>query len=264
MPRAKASASVIVHGYTGVYDTFPHGATGTATGVKGESLTALLNLGATFTNVPGGTAHWAFARNDNYNSAAGDAPVVITQAPLTVTADDKTKLLGAPLPEFTAHYSGFLPGEGTASLGGVLQFTTSATAASPVGSYQVTPDGLTSTNYAITFVPGTLIITYNICGYDDTKANTSGSTIPIKLQLCNTSGITSGSSGIVVHATEVVRISNQVTAPVQDAGNANPDDNFRLGGPGASYMFNLQTTGLTTGTYNLVFTATGDPQTHPP
>src|SRR5258708_22652035 len=143
MGMAKASVSVIVHGYNGVYDTFPHGATGTATGVKGESLKTLLNRGATFTNVPGGTAHWAFAGNENYNSAAGDASVVITQAPLTVTADDKTKLLGAPLPAFTAHYSGFLPGEGTASLGGVLQCTTSATATSPVVSYQVTPGRLT-------------------------------------------------------------------------------------------------------------------------
>jgi|GEM_PF-1693784 len=76
----KASANINVNGFNGVYDGAAHGATGTATGVNGENLTALLNLGATFTNVPGGTAHWTFAGNTDYAAAAGDAAVVIAQA----------------------------------------------------------------------------------------------------------------------------------------------------------------------------------------
>src|SRR5204862_7931752 len=52
----QASASITVNGYSGVYDGSAHGATGSATGVNGEDLSSLLNLGATFTNVPGGTA----------------------------------------------------------------------------------------------------------------------------------------------------------------------------------------------------------------
>jgi hypothetical protein len=52
---------------------------------------------------------------------------------------------------------------------------------------------------------------------------------------------------------------------VDDAGNANPDSNFRFDGglgPNGGYIFNLKTTGLATGTYVLTFTVAGDPTTH--
>jgi len=49
---------------------------------------------------------------------------------------------------------------------------------------------------------------------------------------------------------------------VQDAGNANPDYDFRydasLGDTGG-YIFNLKTTGLATGSYVLKFQAGTDP-----
>src|SRR5206468_1666764 len=79
----KADASITVNGYSGVYDGAAHGATGSATGVIGENLTSLLNFGSSFTNVPGGTAHWTFnagGTNANYNSAGGDAAITITKA----------------------------------------------------------------------------------------------------------------------------------------------------------------------------------------
>ena len=44
----KAKAVVTVNGYTGVYDGLAHGATGSAVGVKGESLDGL-SLGDSFT-----------------------------------------------------------------------------------------------------------------------------------------------------------------------------------------------------------------------
>jgi hypothetical protein len=77
---AKADATVTVTGYTGTYDGDAHGATGSATGVKGESLAELLDLGTSFTDVPGGTALWKFAGNDNYNAAEGTAAIVISKA----------------------------------------------------------------------------------------------------------------------------------------------------------------------------------------
>lgn len=75
----KANATLNVTGYTGVYDGSAHGATGTATGVLGVDLSSLLNLGATFTNVPGGTANWTFNSantNPNYNAASGSVSIV--------------------------------------------------------------------------------------------------------------------------------------------------------------------------------------------
>ena len=45
-----------------------------------------LNLGATFTNVPGGTATWTFTDvTGNYNDASGTAAIVINKADATVT-----------------------------------------------------------------------------------------------------------------------------------------------------------------------------------
>ena len=84
----KANATVTVNGYTGVYDGDPHGATGSATGVKGETLTGL-DLGASFTNVAGGTANWTFS-NMNYKDQSGTANIVITKADATVTVNGYT------------------------------------------------------------------------------------------------------------------------------------------------------------------------------
>jgi len=76
----KAAATVSVFGYSGVYDGQAHGATGGATGVNGEDLGAQLTLGATFTSVPGGTAHWSFTGNANYLAQSGEVAVAITRA----------------------------------------------------------------------------------------------------------------------------------------------------------------------------------------
>src|SRR5919108_503082 len=76
----KANATIKVVGHTGVYDGAAHGATGSATGVLGENLSSFLNLGAKFTDVPGGKAHWTFSGAPNYNYASGDVDIVISKA----------------------------------------------------------------------------------------------------------------------------------------------------------------------------------------
>ncbi|MFZ0061836.1 MAG: YDG domain-containing protein [Pyrinomonadaceae bacterium] len=82
---SKADATIVVNGFTGIYDGAAHGASGTATGVLSEALTGL-DLGASFTNVPGGTANWTFTDvTGNYNDAAGTAAIVINQASSIVT-----------------------------------------------------------------------------------------------------------------------------------------------------------------------------------
>ena len=82
--EAKKSAVIEVSGYNGTYDGVAHGATGTATGVNGEDLSALLSLGETFTDAPGGTAHWTFAGDNNYNAAEGTAAITIDRADATI------------------------------------------------------------------------------------------------------------------------------------------------------------------------------------
>jgi hypothetical protein len=196
------------------------------------------------------------------NFVAGN--LTIDKAPLTVTANNAVKILGAANPAFTASYAGFVLGQNPSVLGGTLTFTTPATAASPVGNYPVTPGGLTSNNYAFTYVNGTLSITYGVCAlYDQEKAANSGSTIPVKLQLCNAASSDVSAASVVVQATGVIQVSTNVPAQLADAGNANPDFNFRYtaGTPGA-YIFNLSTKGYASGTYLLNFIVSGDPVPH--
>jgi hypothetical protein len=104
---------------------------------------------------------------------------------------------------------------------------------------------------------------YNVCPlYDPTHVAKAGSTIPIKLQICDNSGNDLSSSSITVHAVSVTQTSSSITGVlVQDSGNANPDGDFRFAsalGSTGGYIFNLSTSGLATGTYNLTFTVTGD------
>ncbi len=94
-----------------------------------------------------------------YELTFAPGTLTVTRAPLTVTANDATRRVGAPNPTFTARYSGFVNDDGPADLGGTLSFSTPATNASPAGTYSITPSGLTSSNYAITFVDGTLTVT---------------------------------------------------------------------------------------------------------
>jgi gliding motility-associated-like protein len=95
----------------------------------------------------------------NYTISYVNGQLTINKAPLTVTAADKSKAYdGLVYSPFTVTYSGFVNGETSAVLGGSLTFSgTAATAINP-GSYIITPAGLTSTNYTITFANGQLTI----------------------------------------------------------------------------------------------------------
>jgi len=140
--------------------------------------------------------------------------------------------------------------------------------ASAMGGITTGPDGnlwLVETT-AKNIVKVSLATVYNVCLlYDPTKAAKSGSTIPIKLQLCDGSGNNLSSPSITVHAVSITQTSSLISGPVEDSGNANPDNGFRFDstlGTTGGYIFNLSTKGLTTGTYNLNFTVTGDSAVH--
>lgn len=95
-----------------------------------------------------------------FNAATSvDRTFMVNPTPLSITADDATRVFGAANPIFTATFSGFVNGESPADLTGTLVSTTSATAASPVSTYAITASGLSSANYLITFVPGALTVT---------------------------------------------------------------------------------------------------------
>jgi hypothetical protein len=94
----------------------------------------------------------------NYTGGTVATSITVAPAPLVVRAADAAKVYGAPLPAFSATFAGFVNGDSAASLGGALIFGTSATQASAVGAYPIVPGGLSSPNYAIAFLNGTLTI----------------------------------------------------------------------------------------------------------
>lgn len=76
--------------------------------------------------------------------------------PLTITVEPADAA-----PVYTATYTGFVGDDGAEDLTGTLTFTCAYTKGSPVGTYPITPKGLTSDNYDISFVDGTLTVTEN-------------------------------------------------------------------------------------------------------
>lgn len=120
--------------------------------------------------------------------------------------------------------------------------------------------------YSVKFFTSPATLSQEICLlYDPSKAVKSGATIPIKIQLCDSNRNNISSASIVVNATGLVRVSTNTSSDVQDSGNANPDSNFRfdagLGGTGG-YIFNLKTSALLSGTYQLSFTASNSSVTY--
>jgi hypothetical protein len=94
----------------------------------------------------------------NYTGATASRPLTVVPAQLTVRAQDASKVFGAPLPPLSATVLGFVNGDSIASLTGSLIVSTPATASSPVGGYAITASGVSSSNYTIGFVNGTLTV----------------------------------------------------------------------------------------------------------
>ncbi|MFN2530746.1 MAG: choice-of-anchor Q domain-containing protein [Pyrinomonadaceae bacterium] len=139
---------------------------------------------------------------------------------------------------------------GTASVG-TKAFTVSA---SDNASNNAAPQ---SVSYTVSY--GVAVL------FDQNRAAKSGSTIPIKIQLVDANGNNVSLPAVVAHAVSVIQTSSSASVLLDDAGQANPDFDFRydssLGGTGG-YIFNLKTTGYGTGTYVLNYTVSGDPVIH--
>jgi len=94
----------------------------------------------------------------NYDITFNDGTLTVNKAALSVTAVDKDTTYGAPAPEFTAAYVGFLGEDNIEQLTGELAFACEYTVGSNAGEYIITPSGLDAVNYDITFNNGTLTV----------------------------------------------------------------------------------------------------------
>ena len=97
---------------------------------------------------------------DNYDVSITNADLVIGKASATVTAINATKTYDAQPYSGGAGviYSGLVAGETEAVLSGTLSYSGTAQGAVNVGSYTITPGGLSSVNYHLTFMNGSLLI----------------------------------------------------------------------------------------------------------
>ena len=206
------------------------------------------------------TASGAVDANYTIKYVAG--ALTVTPASLTITADNKSKILNAALPTLTVAYSGLVNGDTPATFStapnNAPTISTTATVTSHVGNYAITASGALDTDYSISYGSGTMAITYNVCPlYDQTTPKKLGSTIPIKLQLCDVNGVTQSSSAIIIHATAVAVVGSPNDLTPDDSGNANPDNDFRY--DGSQYIFNLSTKNMSVGMWQMFFIASNDP-----
>ena len=93
---------------------------------------------------------------DNYDITPTNGTFTINKAALTVTANSENITYGDDKPTFSVSYSGFVNNENESVLGGSLVLECGYVRYGNVGTYSITPSGLTSDNYAITFESGRL------------------------------------------------------------------------------------------------------------
>jgi hypothetical protein len=162
-----ATPTVSVTCPTATYDGSAHVCTAVATGIGGVTVTG------TFAFTYGGSAtapaaagtyavSASFTSSDpSYTNAAGTGTLTVNPAVLRLTANNQSMIFGGPVPVFTYTPSGFVGGDTATVLTGSPQLSTTATTASPVGSYPIiiTAGTLAAANYTFSFVNGTLTIT---------------------------------------------------------------------------------------------------------
>ena len=141
----------------------------------------------------------------NYALTYISANLSITPKALTITADNKSMIFGGTPPALTATDSGYIAGESRSNLTGSLSFTVTTlplpgatvspiTTSTLTGTYAIVPSGLTSSNYTITYVNGTLTVgVWTLTGFYQPvdmpnptiviNAIKGGSTVPLKFNI---------------------------------------------------------------------------------
>jgi 6-phosphogluconolactonase (cycloisomerase 2 family) len=159
-----APLTVVVDNQTRTYGAANPTFTGTITGLVGtDVVTATYASVATVTS-PVGTYPILPTLSDpgsvlgNYTVTTTNGALIITGAPLTVTAASATRVYGDPNPALTGTITGLQNGETIA-----VTYSTPATQPSPVGTYPIIPSvtdpNNVLSNYILTIVNGTLTIT---------------------------------------------------------------------------------------------------------
>src|SRR5690606_20071665 len=108
----------------------------------------------------GSYTHSASGADGNYELTFIDGALIIDPAALTVTADNMRAVYDGAVYDdgFAVTYSGFVGGEDQTVLSGSLVYGGDATTARNAGDYTISASGLSSSNYYIDYVDGTLTV----------------------------------------------------------------------------------------------------------
>lgn len=251
---SQADATCSISGYNDVYDAASHGATGSCAGVGGEAA-GTLDLGDSFTNVPGGTASWTFTGNGNYNDQSGDVAIVITKADADCTVTPYSVIYDG-----NAHTAtGSCTGVGGATLSGL---NLSGTTHTSPGDYPADPWTFTDVTGNYNNTSGTVhdnihYATGGTCyggpghsilqpiNSDGTSVFKQKSTVPAKFRVCDASGNSIGTPGVVTGFVLYQIVNGGVTSvnEVVDS-TATPYTEFRWSPDGQQWIFNISTKDL--------------------
>ncbi len=158
--RATATLNVSANNATRIYGAANPGFTSTITGaLNGDTFTITYATSATAAS-PVGTYSIvptvSGAALGNYNVTTSNGTLTITQAALSVIANNATRAYGAANPVFTSTTTGLVNGDTL-----TIAYATSATPTSPIGAYVLTPtvSGAALANYTLTTGNGALTVT---------------------------------------------------------------------------------------------------------
>ncbi len=131
---------------------------GFVNGDTDSSLTALPTVGISDGNNHVGT-HTLIAANaidPNYDITYSSGTLTVNPAALVITANDQTQIIGRSTPSLGVSYAGFVNGESSANLTSLPVVSTTSTG--ELGSYPITVSGAASSDYQISYQPGTLSV----------------------------------------------------------------------------------------------------------
>ncbi|HMD95960.1 MAG TPA: MBG domain-containing protein [Terriglobia bacterium] len=117
----------------------------------------------------------------NYNITYSAGTLTVTAPPpLTIAASSASMTYGGTPPTVTPSYSGFVNGDTAASLSTPPTCSTTATSHSPAGSYPTICSGAVDSNYAISYVGGTVTDSAAALAITASSASmTYGGTVPL-------------------------------------------------------------------------------------
>ena len=223
-------------------------------GRRGAAAGSSLDLRRSFTDAPGGTAHWVFTGGTNYQDESGDVAIAIAKAAQTITWSNPAAInYGTPLS--ATQLNATVVGVTGGSAPGALTYTPPSGTVLLAGTQTLWVSAAETTNYHAATKSVSLVVNpYVASGFLDpirpNRAFKQGSTVPIKWQLRDASG------NLVTSLAAITSL--QVTGPNGTTtlypGNNSSSGATVLRNDGGQYIYNWQTKGFALGRYTIAAT----------